>query len=98
MHQPNSLLVWTAVEDACKEGFQIFDFGRTSPAEQKLTSFKKHWGTREVKLAYYYYPGVPGSLALNDTGMKYKIVTSLWRKMPLPFAMLGSNILFRHLG
>jgi serine/alanine adding enzyme len=97
-HQPNSLLVWTAIEDSCREGYRYFDFGRTSPAETSLTSFKKHWGTEEKVLSYYYYPKMPNSLALNDTGIKYRMATGLWKKLPLPIAEFCSNKIFSHLG
>lgn len=98
MHQPNNLLVWTAIEDSCQEGYSFFDFGRTSPAEQGVTSFKRHWGTEERMLSYYYYPHIPNSMSLNDTGLKYKLATSLWKKMPLPLAQVCSNMIFKHLG
>lgn len=98
MHQPNSLLVWTAIEEACNDGYRYFDFGRTSPAEQNLTAFKKHWGTEEDILSYYYYPHTPNSMALNGTGKRYKLATGLWKKMPIPLTQFCSNRLFNHLG
>lgn len=98
IHQPNSLLVWTAIEEAAKNGYRYFDFGRTSPAEQNLVSFKKHWGTKELSLSYYYYPHAPNSLALNNTGIRYRLATSLWRRTPLTLAGWGSDFLFKHLG
>jgi FemAB-related protein (PEP-CTERM system-associated) len=98
MHQPNDLLVWTAVEESCQLGHKVFDFGRVSSAERGLSMFKRHWGTEEKRLEYYYYPHVPKSMALNPHGMKYRLATSIWKKMPLPLARVGSNIIFRHIG
>lgn len=98
VHQPNSLLVWTAIEEACQEGYRYFDFGRTSPTEQNVTSFKRHWGTEEKILSYYYYPQIPNSMALNDAGLKYKLASTLWRRLPLPMAQFCSNKIFPHLG
>lgn len=97
-NQPNSLLYWTAIEDACREGTRCFDFGRTSPAEPGGTTFKKHWGTEEKRLTYCYYPHLPHSLALEGTGWKYRLATGLWRKMPLAFAHTAGKQIFRHLG
>jgi FemAB-related protein (PEP-CTERM system-associated) len=97
-HQPNDLLIWTAIEESCRDGYQFFDFGRVSTAEQGLAMFKKHWGTKVKSLAYYYYPHVPKSMALNPHGMKYRLMTSIWKKIPLPLARVGSNIIFKHLG
>jgi len=98
MHQPNYLLLWTAIEESCRKGYKFFDFGRVSSAEQGLAAFKRHWGTKEKKLDYYFYPRIPKSMALNPHGTKLKLANSIWRKMPLPLARIGSNIIFRHLG
>jgi FemAB-related protein (PEP-CTERM system-associated) len=98
-HQPNILLVWTAIEDSGNSNYKVFDFGRDAPSEQGCISFKKHWGTEETELAYYYYPRLPaGSLALHTDGLKYKLVSDLWKRMPLSLAQLTSNRIFRHLG
>lgn len=97
-YQPNSLLVWTAIEDSFKDDYRCFDFGRTSPAEQNLVSFKKHWGAEEKALSYQYYPHIPNSMALNSTGAKYRLASSLWKKMPLFAAQICSNKIFGHLG
>jgi serine/alanine adding enzyme len=98
VNQPNSLLVWTAIEEACTNGYKYFDFGRTSPAEKNVTSFKKHWGTEEKILSYYYHPHIPNSIALNETGATYRMASGLWKKMPLPLARYCSDKLFYHLG
>jgi serine/alanine adding enzyme len=96
--QPNSLLFWTAIDEACREGGCCFDFGRTSSAEQSVTSFKKHWGTEEVALRYQYYPRVPNSMALRTDGVRHRIASSLWRRLPLPVARMCSDLVFPHLG
>lgn len=98
VHRPNNLLIWTAIEGACQQGYKFFDFGRTSSAEQGLAAFKKRWGAQERNLAYYYYPHIPSSMALNETGLKYRLATSLWKRLPLPLAHWGSNRVFKHLG
>ena len=98
LHRPNDLLIWTAIEESCQEGYELFDFGRTLPTERGLSMFKKKWGTEEKSLEYYYYPHVPKSMTLNRQGTKYKFATSIWKKIPLPLARVGSNIIFRYLG
>jgi len=98
VNQPNSLLVWTAIEEACNDGYRYFDFGRTSSAEESVTSFKKHWGTEEKMLAYYYYPHIPNSMVLGDSNMLYSLATMLWKKMPLSLAGFFSNRIFKYLG
>jgi serine/alanine adding enzyme len=96
IHRPNDLLLWIAIEEGCRLGYKHFDFGKTSKDEEGLFRFKKHWGGEERKLWYYYYPQIPNSMALNNTGLKYKLATGLWQKLPLPLAQWGSNLLFKH--
>ncbi len=97
-HQPNSLLVWTAIEDSFDAHCRYFDFGRTSPGEGSVTSFKKHWGTDEKTLAYYYYPGIPNTMLVDETSRRYQLAAGLWRRMPLPVAQFSSDRIFKYLG
>lgn len=96
IHRPNDLLLWAAIEEGCHHGYKRFDFGKTSEDEEGLFRFKKHWGGEEIKLWYYYYPRIPNSMALSNAGLKYKLATGLWQKLPLPLAQWGSNLLFKH--
>jgi FemAB-related protein (PEP-CTERM system-associated) len=97
-HQPNILLTWTAIQDSCSDGCEIFDFGRVSSAETGLIIFKRHWGTEEKKLGYCYYPDLPKSMALSPYGIKYRLATRIWKKTPLPLARVGGKFIFKHLG
>ncbi|MBA7472571.1 hypothetical protein ES707_07902 [subsurface metagenome] len=96
-YHPNNLLVWQAIVDSCNQGYRYFDFGRTSPDDEGLVRFKKHWGTEEKKLYYYYYPTVPNLISANRSGIKYKLVTSVWMRLPLLLTRILSPIAFRHL-
>jgi len=61
-----------------------------------LIEFKKSWGSEEKKLFYYYYPKKIKTLSTNREGLKYKIATSVWKKMPVQLSESLSNILFKH--
>lgn len=50
--RPNNLLMWTAMEWGCRNGFTRFDLGRTSLSNQGLRTFKSRWGAREFPLWY----------------------------------------------
>jgi CelD/BcsL family acetyltransferase involved in cellulose biosynthesis len=50
--RPNNALLWHAISCACEDGYSIFDFGRTDPANDGLREFKRGWGTEEASLAY----------------------------------------------
>lgn len=93
----NDLLIWKAIEDACEKGYRYFDFGKTSKDDAGLTRFKKHWGTTEKELNYCFHPRVPSTMTLNRTGMKYKLITAIWRRLPLAACRALSPMAFRHL-
>ena len=96
-YHPNELLLWKAIEDSYSNGYRYFDFGKTSPDNEGLGRFKKHWGTEKNKLYYYYYPRIPKLISANRSGIKYRLITSLWRRLPLCFIQTLSLIAFRHL-
>jgi len=97
-YQPSSLLLWTAIEQYCQEGCTSFDLGRISVAEEGLARYKKNWGAKAQILDYCFFPHVPRSINLDPQGTKYKLITGVWKKMPLPLARIGSNIGFKHIG
>jgi len=94
-YNANNLLFWRAIEDACREDYEIFDFGRTACDNFNLINHKKRWGAEEQKL-YYYYPQKVRKLSNERNSLKYKILSSIWKKMPLALSGKLSNILFKH--
>ena len=50
--RPNHLVIWSAIQGACRDSHKQFDFGRTELAHESLRSFKSSWGAREWPLAY----------------------------------------------
>ena len=53
---PVHLAFWHAIRAAREEGYEIFDFGRTSPRNQSLMEFKGRWGTQAVPLRHFFHP------------------------------------------
>ncbi|MEZ5583585.1 MAG: GNAT family N-acetyltransferase [Candidatus Competibacteraceae bacterium] len=51
---PNMLLYWSVLEFACKKGYRIFDFGRSTPGEGTYR-FKEQWGAKPVQLYWHYW-------------------------------------------
>src|SRR5436305_7182303 len=51
---PNNLLMWTAINWGCKEGYQIFDMGRTATDNEGLMEFKRRWVATAEPHPYYY--------------------------------------------
>jgi hypothetical protein len=81
---PNHLLTWTAIEQACVEGYRVFDFGRTAPDNVGLMRYKEMWGAKALDLPYYYYPRVKGATSKEGSGLSYRIYTRVWRSLPDP--------------
>jgi CelD/BcsL family acetyltransferase involved in cellulose biosynthesis len=61
--RPNNLVIWTALEWACQQGYRLLDLGRTDLENQGLRDFKSRWGAVELPLVYSYVAArPPGSL------------------------------------
>ena len=84
---PNHAILWKAIEDACKEGFVYFDFGRASINESGLRAFKLRWGTEEIALKYSFYPNCNIPLVKGETHNSaiYKMGKLLIKNLPLRF-------------
>ena len=94
---PNMLLYGTALEYACQQGFQIFDFGRSTP-ESGTYRFKAQWGAQPKQLHWYYWMRDKNQVPqLNPQNPKYALAIRLWQKLPVAVAnILGPHIV-KHL-
>ncbi len=82
---PNMLLYWEAMKNACSDGYQLFDFGRSTP-DTGTHKFKQQWGSVETQL-YWYYHVVRGSVPdVNPDNPKYRLLVNCWQRLPLPIA------------
>jgi CelD/BcsL family acetyltransferase involved in cellulose biosynthesis len=95
---PNHLLTWHVITWGVENGYQSLDFGRTSPDNQGLIRYKNMWGMEDQDIPYYYYPRVKGAVATKESGISYRLATSMWRHLPLPVMEFSSSILYKHLG
>jgi FemAB-related protein (PEP-CTERM system-associated) len=89
---------WAAIEWACANGYQTWDFGRTARESEGLKQYKRAWGAIELDLPYFYHPDVAGLAATSETSRKYELLTAGWRKLPLALAEPLGGRLYRHLG
>lgn len=96
-YHPNSLLLWRAIEKGCEEGYRYFDFGKTSTDNVGLSHFKKDWGSERNQLYFHYYPKAPKSLWLNREGAMWRIITTVWKRLPVPLATCLSKFAFKQL-
>ena len=96
-YHPNDAITWQAILDSSNEGYRSFDLGKMSPDNVGLAQYKKKFGAEEKKLYYHYYPNVPNLVSSNRLGIKYRLFTGLWKRLPLPLLRVLSPIAFRQL-
>jgi serine/alanine adding enzyme len=95
---PNMLLYWTMLEYACKKGFHLFDFGRSTPDEGTY-KFKEQWGAvpRPIYWQNISLNGHLPEIQGNDKS-KFKTAIDYWRKLPVPVTRIIGPHLRKHIG
>lgn len=83
---PNNILYWEAIKYACKNGFEYFDFGR-STINSGTYNFKRQWGAEPLQLYYLYYLNKSAIIPeVNADNNQYQMAIDIWKKLPLPLA------------
>lgn len=80
---PNNLLYWDAIQDACKRGCAVFDFGRSTIGSGTY-DFKKQWGAQPTPLSWQVLKarGVfDATISSNDP--TYRLAGEVWRRLPV---------------
>ena len=80
---PNMLLYWETIRAAAADGFERFDFGR-STRDSGTYRFKRQWGAAEEPLFWYRIPidgAEPASASTHRPDGE--LLTSMWRHLPL---------------
>lgn len=93
--RPNDVIQWHAINESCRNGFRLFDFGEVPEGNADLAKFKRKWGAEPIRLFRYYYPGCRETkVSLADSaGYGHLITGALWRRLPLAAtAWLGDRI------
>lgn len=90
---PNMLLYWTSIRFACDSGYEIFDFGRSTPGEGTYR-FKEQWGAKPVQLYWHYWLREGEAMPeLNPKNRKFGVAIEIWKRLPVPVAnILGPGI------
>jgi FemAB-related protein (PEP-CTERM system-associated) len=93
-YAPNYALYWAVIKDGCQGGYRYFDFGRSS-WNSNTFNFKKQWVAEPVQLNWQYHlyrrKGLP---EVNPSNPKYRLMISLWQKLPLSVAnFLGPKVI-----
>jgi hypothetical protein len=80
------LLYWALIGYACDQGFEYFDFGRSTP-EEGTYKFKEQWGAKPSPL-YWHSIFLKDKRAGNSPSNKstYEKAIRYWMKLPIPVA------------
>jgi len=94
---PNDFMYWELLSYAGKNGYRIFDFGRSKKGTGSY-HFKRHWGFEPQELPYLYYQtngnALPDTSSLNP---KLQWAIGIWKVLPFKLTLsLGPHIA-RHL-
>ena len=97
MHlRPNDVIQWTALHDACRDGFRRYDLGEVDEDDPGLADFKRKWGA-EPTLLYRYYSPAPSDAERRAmrSGRVRRIARRGWRRVPLRATAVLGDLLYR---
>lgn len=93
----NVVMYWHILEYACKQDYSFFDFGRSSK-DANTYKFKKQWGAKPAPLYWHYWLNGGGELPqLNPNNPKYKLVISVWQRLPVWITTIIGPFLVKNL-
>ena len=95
--QSNMFLYWNCLQYACEEGYQNFDFGRSTKGCSTY-KFKEQWGAKPIP--HYWHYDLHESQALpqlNPQNPKFRLAISLWQRLPVSMTKVIGPMIARHL-
>ncbi len=94
----NDFMYWAVMERACRDGVEVFDYGRSMKGSGAFR-FKKHWGFEPTPLHYQFRLVNAESLPnLNPANPRYRLLINTWKQLPLPIAGMIGPPIARRLG
>lgn len=95
---PNMLLYWTMLEYACDNGFDVFDFGRSTPDEGTY-KFKKQWGAKEQPLFWQTFScQQETSKSSTADKSKFELAMQVWKKLPVSVSKILGPVVRKNIG
>ncbi|MGA1825629.1 MAG: GNAT family N-acetyltransferase [bacterium] len=95
---PNMLLYWSMLSYACDNGYQYFNFGRSSPGGGTF-KFKEQWGAKPIPLHWFYFSLDGQSMHTQDPEKsRFCKAIHYWQKLPVPVTKILGPQIRRHIG
>src|SRR5437867_4444217 len=94
---PNMLLYSSMLEYACREGFQVFDFGRSSPNTGPYR-FKEQWGARPLPLYWYHWSADGRPVReVSKENSRYQLAIKIWQRLPIALTRVVGPLIVRNI-
>ena len=94
----NDFKYWELMRRSCARGLKVFDYGRSKQHTGSF-AFKKNWGFEPRPLHYEYclykHDSIPQN---NPSNAKYRMLISIWQRMPIGLANWLGPTVVRNLG
>jgi len=89
------LLLWTAIQWGCENGYEWMDMGRTDKEDQGLRYFKRRWGAEEIPL---YYCTISEDVQKPSSGEWAERAKPIIQRSPPWVCRAAGELLYRHFG
>lgn len=81
---PNILLYWEMLRFGVEQGFDSFDFGRSTPYEGTY-QFKEQWGAQPVPLVWEYWLAEGATIPdRSPKNPRFSLALDVWKRLPVP--------------
>lgn len=80
----NHAMYWRILEDACRDGYAWFSFGRSTPGSGPY-QYKKQWQPEEVQLYWYFLSrsNEIATAAAMPPKERFGMASRIWQRFPL---------------
>ncbi len=91
----NYLVMWEAIRWYCRDGYEVFDMGRTEPSNTGLNQFKTGWNAQPSQIFYYKYDMKKQSFA-TASDRQSSLSERLLPHLPLALLKMIGTVAYRH--
>jgi FemAB-related protein (PEP-CTERM system-associated) len=91
---PNNFMYWSLIGQSCREGYRVFDFGRSKRGTGSF-HFKSSWSMQMSELPYRFHlvraREVPH---LSPVDSKFQLAVAAWKRLPFSWTkVLGPKVI-----
>jgi FemAB-related protein (PEP-CTERM system-associated) len=91
---PNNFMYWNLISQSCREGFRVFDFGRSKRGTGAF-QFKESWSMEQTALPYRYHLARAKDVPqMSPVDQKFRLPVTVWKKLPFAWTkVLGPRVI-----